>query len=471
MYSNGLFNSKFILFIFFFIAVINEGCFDEGCRGDKCDDSRVECQNGGTFDEENCECDCPEGFTGLDCRFEDECVTQNVTCPPGSTCISGDCICDVDGSTVGPDGDCNVEPCGYLLCQNGGTCNDGVCDCLEGSYGDECENLWRDKFVGRHAGTYTCERVFNQDINSAESFEISANWTISPVLGIDKLKFFKLKECTDLGENVFEFELTDENNFKITEASKEEHEDEGLQEMTGFYNGSFITINREEYVLDLDLDYVPIEKTTSCSGNFEPSTEMLCNPTVQELLDGGVSPLQIHNQLIDLGLSSEAALDSLYGKMYEGGLIMYVDVNNEVEGIEGLVAATEDQINGGAEWGCFGTDIIGLANTTMTTEEGARIGDGAANTDAILAECTDDGTAAKLCNDLGEDWFLPSRGELNLMYTNLHAKGHGEFAAVASYWSSTESSGNEVWFHGFFDGSQGVVNKGAYYHVRAARAF
>jgi len=104
------------------------------------------------------------------------------------------------------------------------------------------------------------------------------------------------------------------------------------------------------------------------------------------------------------------------------------------------------------------------------TFEGARIGDGAANTNAILAECTTNDIAANLCRDLGDDWFLPSRGELNLMYTNLHKNVLGGFAADL-YWSSTESRYLIVWGQNFNGGVLLELVKPDKRNVRAARAF
>ena len=56
--------------------------------------------------------------------------------------------------------------------------------------------------------------------------------------------------------------------------------------------------------------------------------------------------------------------------------------------------------------------------------------------------------AAKLCSDLVyngfDDWFLPSKDELNLICTNLYAKGLGGFSTadykydLGIYWSSSE---------------------------------
>jgi hypothetical protein len=90
------------------------------------------------------------------------------------------------------------------------------------------------------------------------------------------------------------------------------------------------------------------------------------------------------------------------------------------------------------------------------------------------------GMAAQLCNDLfigGFDgWFLPSKGELDLMYKNLKAKGLGGFGS-GYYWSSSETDHQlYAWLQSFNDGNQ--VGSGSYssrksstHSVRAIRQF
>ena len=121
------------------------------------------------------------------------------------------------------------------------------------------------------------------------------------------------------------------------------------------------------------------------------------------------------------------------GTIIEGGIVFYFDGNGG-----GLVCAESDQSTN-AEWGCYGTTIGGT---------GTAIGTGAANTAAIVAGCGEAGIAARLCNDLvlnnHDDWFLPSKYELNLMYQNLELAGIGGFAADY-YWSSSESSSPYAW--------------------------
>jgi len=73
------------------------------------------------------------------------------------------------------------------------------------------------------------------------------------------------------------------------------------------------------------------------------------------------------------------------------------------------------------------------------------------------------------------DWFLPSKSELNLMYWNLKQKELGGFKNEM-YWSSSQNDNYSAWAQSFSDGSQKteqayVGNKGTIYIVRAIRQF
>src|SRR5690606_38517143 len=75
----------------------------------------------------------------------------------------------------------------------------------------------------------------------------------------------------------------------------------------------------------------------------------------------------------------------------------------------------------GVPWCALGFDVSGAT--------GVAVGDGATNTAAIIALCDEGGTtAASACADLVvegyDDWFVPSRDELLLMYTNLKDNGN-----------------------------------------------
>ncbi|MCP3909018.1 MAG: DUF1566 domain-containing protein [Oceanicoccus sp.] len=132
---------------------------------------------------------------------------------------------------------------------------------------------------------------------------------------------------------------------------------------------------------------------------------------------------------------------------------------------EGLVASLSDQSNN-APWGCYGTSIGGTSNG---------LGTGQANTTAIVTGCAAAGIAARICDDYDDgaghtDWFLPSKDELNSMYTNLKQNGFGVFASDW-YWSSSGHGDYVAWRQDFSDGVQGLDVKHYNNRVRAVRAF
>jgi uncharacterized protein (TIGR02145 family) len=69
-----------------------------------------------------------------------------------------------------------------------------------------------------------------------------------------------------------------------------------------------------------------------------------------------------------------------------------------------------------------------------------------------------------------DDWFLPSKNELNEMYLELAVHAVGGFT-INNYWSSSESSPTFAWAQNFGTGVQGVGGKGTNEFVRACRSF
>ncbi len=197
---------------------------------------------------------------------------------------------------------------------------------------------------------------------------------------------------------------------------------------------------------------------------------------IQGLLNAGICPLDI--------VAAGAHPDSLMGKMYQGGLIFYLDDQDTIPGMKGLVAAPQDQDYQGdfsIPWHCNGTDLPIPNVTSGPSGEGAEIGDGATNTVGIdTASCSVPGDAAVICANLSlseyEDWFLPSAKELNEMYQKI-GKGAatpntniGGFADIW-YWSSSEVEAFIAWAQQFNDGTQSGGIKNDDYRVRAVRAF
>ena len=156
----------------------------------------------------------------------------------------------------------------------------------------------------------------------------------------------------------------------------------------------------------------------------------------------------------------------LYDTGQGGGIVFYITDG----GLHGLEAAPSDQSNG-SPWGCTGTDITGATGTA--------IGTGSANTDAILAAgCNSGGEAANVASGYQgggfSDWFLPSKDELDRMYTVLHLADpdpKGGFNSGSHYWSSSQISASGSWNQGFLSGGQLDSSKNFNLRVHPVRAF
>ena len=156
------------------------------------------------------------------------------------------------------------------------------------------------------------------------------------------------------------------------------------------------------------------------------------------------------------------------GESYGGGIVFYVYDNGQ----HGLIAATADQ-NGGAAIRWYG----GTNTNTRARADG--VGAGLKNTAIIIAnQGPVDGNAfaATVCNEYSvtvggvtyDDWYLPSKHELNLLY--LQKTVVGGFSSNY-YWSSSEFGNSNARFQDFFSGSQYFATKPNPFRVRAVRAF
>jgi len=192
---------------------------------------------------------------------------------------------------------------------------------------------------------------------------------------------------------------------------------------------------------------------------------------IQALLDAGNTPISLFN--------AGALLYDLYGMNYKGGLIFYLDTING----NGMVAAAND-FETDFIWGKEGRDSPAptVWDGNHDAYEGADIGHGISNTDSIVTIDNEMElgfvTAAEACYNSTEegfdDWFLPSRAEMNRIYLNLKEKGVGNFPTNSNsdvYWTSTEHGVNSAWVITMNSGSQSFANKETANHTRAAREF
>jgi hypothetical protein len=157
------------------------------------------------------------------------------------------------------------------------------------------------------------------------------------------------------------------------------------------------------------------------------------------------------------------------GDFHEGGVIFYLDETGE----HGFVASVSD-LGFDKVWGCPTLINFGAI--------GLEIGTGAQNTIDIVTACSDTNSAATLSSQLVqnsfEDWFLPSKDELDLLYqqqtiineTALKNNG-GSFSNGGRYWSSSHDLDNTAWVEYFNTGQQDGVLKDAKHYVRAIRSF
>lgn len=118
------------------------------------------------------------------------------------------------------------------------------------------------------------------------------------------------------------------------------------------------------------------------------------------------------------------------GDKYAGGIVVYLDNT----GLHGIVSA-EQGLGLSGKWGCKGTAVTGTSTD---------LGKGQANTNAILAVCTESGIAAKIADDLVtagyNDWYLPSKDEMAEMYKFRVQIGFNSNAR----WSSSESDADKA---------------------------
>ena len=183
-----------------------------------------------------------------------------------------------------------------------------------------------------------------------------------------------------------------------------------------------------------------------------------------------------------------------------GGLIFFVDYNNEFATYDYLEAAPTDGVfasssttgvwaTTAAKCGATAPQATDCQTATIYTETGVALATirglhrglfgGKAATAAIVAR-HDAGVVAKNLYAAGvaddyttataSDWWLPSQDELQKMQENLNNKGLGGFG-FSYYWGSTSWGANFGCVQDFDYGGQSFVEKTSTYYVRPVRAF
>lgn len=176
-----------------------------------------------------------------------------------------------------------------------------------------------------------------------------------------------------------------------------------------------------------------------------------------------------------------------------GGLIFYVDHDDEYATYDYLEAAPTDTFTG-SPWStstpncgasqnatCLNNPIYSNGDTDLTAARGSHRGlfGGKAATASIVAR-HDAGSVAKTLYAAGKaddyevngksDWWLPSKEELEMMQEKLNHKGLGNFSSMP-YWSASEIDSNDAWLLTFATGKMVNQSKSFTFVIRPVRAF
>ena len=177
------------------------------------------------------------------------------------------------------------------------------------------------------------------------------------------------------------------------------------------------------------------------------------------------------------------------GDNYGGGVVFYVDNTC----YHGLVAAPADQGAGLPSVSEYGTVSVADPITNVA------LGMGNSNTQMIKglnnnlyfnswfgslywlggSNVENTNNASQYCLDLSlngyDDWFLPSKNELNLLYLQRNLVGgfgNGEYWSSSLYWlTESDNPYRFAWFQKFDNGNQGYVDFHLIKKVRAIRGF
>jgi hypothetical protein len=222
-----------------------------------------------------------------------------------------------------------------------------------------------------------------------------------------------------------------------------------------------------------------ITVTTTLSSNSVTYNELPANVTVTQTVIGLVNsdtPTVTTSYTLN---SCQSGGSCVVGDLAPGGgYVFYVSATpiNIATGVStgGIYLATAPQTwYGGAAdptagWGCNGSDITGTSEA---------VGSGAQNTWLNTIGCATAGRASRLAADSSAegftDWFMPSIGELNLIYSNLKLSNLSELNG-SYYWSSTQSASNpasSATYRAFNGGGTGTADKDSIFSVRPIRAF
>jgi uncharacterized protein (TIGR02145 family) len=219
---------------------------------------------------------------------------------------------------------------------------------------------------------------------------------------------------------------------------------------------------------------VKIEAGLDADGNGTLSDAEVNSSQTKYLCNGATGATGATGVQGPAGPAGSGGFVHYVGEQFGGGVVFHV--YRDAAGVErGLVVSLNNQSEGAA-WSNITNQLAGATSSW----------DGLANSNTIVAQAGHSSSAAKLCLDYSaggfDDWYLPSNGELNILYQNLRevnpalgsisgaSEVYGSTRCCFYYWSSSESGEFGGWvldhvgIHGFND-------KVGPNQVRAIRAY
>jgi len=166
----------------------------------------------------------------------------------------------------------------------------------------------------------------------------------------------------------------------------------------------------------------------------------------------------IDNEHLFSDIVANVPIDSLYGKLLRGGLIIDVDIVNQY-----IYLSAQSNQSDSILWSINPIINTGASSTTDSAS--------LTNTAIIISSLGQGDYAAYVCDSL--EWFLPSSELITKMKINLHLNGYGDFGNF-QYWSSTDCGGQQAYsldFNPIAPNTAICIFKGApnYFKVRGVR--
>ncbi|MGL4346564.1 MAG: DUF1566 domain-containing protein [Chitinophagaceae bacterium] len=205
-----------------------------------------------------------------------------------------------------------------------------------------------------------------------------------------------------------------------------------------------------------------------------------------------INPIMQVSTVSVLDIKETSAM--LNAKIISAGVPAYTERGFVYDTIPNVTSINKIMVTGGgADTGNYNTQITGLSdNTTYYFKAYLSNGDTTVYgkelsfrtplaifvvVDDIAIKKGDEKDGVKRWNDAVEqcktsrtggydDWRLPTKEELNIMYNKKHIIGN--FSPV-SYWSGTEDGSTRAWAHYFPNGSQNSTPKTIGYYIRCIR--